>query len=221
MPSARSGYAIVAVLLIASAGAFLRAEQLKLELSPVARPAVAQHFSPTCTVGHQCRPVAQLCFTLRKQQQVDLAIVDASGNVVSELTRSSGEPCAKGQVRALWDGRTTGGDLAPEGTYRLRVKLPQDGRTITIPDPIVLDTTPPVITLQSAPGAVPVRYTAVGHPRVYLTLVAPDGTTHVIRGHRGVVNVPTAIQTAGTTLTLVGTDAAGNRSALVDAGTIS
>ena len=219
MPSARSGYAIVAVLLIAAAGAFLRAEQLKLTLSPVARPAPPQHFSPACTDNPHCQTAAELRFTLRKAQTVELAIVDSSGDVVRSLTPAGGTAYPKGIVRKTWDGTTDVGGQAADGSYRLRVTLPEADKTITIPNRIVIDTKPPTLELVSSPGEVPVRYQSDG--RVYLFLKAPDGRTTRRRGHKGRVRVPSFLEVAGTTMTLTARDKAGNRSAPVSAGTIS
>jgi hypothetical protein len=219
MPSARSGYAIVAVLLIAAAGAFLRAEQLKLTLSPVARPAPPQHFSPVCTGNPRCQTEADLRFTLRAGQRIELAIVDSSGGVVRTLTPAGGTLHGKGVVTETWDGNTDAGGRAPDGAYRLRVTLPASGKTITIPNRIVLDTTPPTLTLVSAPGRVPVLYRSDG--RVYLILVSPSGKMTRRRGHDGRVTVPQSQQVSGTTMTLIAQDKARNRSAPVPAGTIS
>ncbi len=219
MPSARSGYAIVAVLLIAAAGAFLRAEQLKLTLSPVARPAPPQHFSPVCSGNPRCQTAADLRFTLRKAQTVELAIVDSSGDVVRSLTPAGSTAYPKGIVTKTWDGTTDAGGQAPDGSYRLRVTLPESGKTITIPNRIVIDTKPPTLVLVSRPGEVPVRYRSDG--RVYLLLRAPDGRTTRRRGHGGRVRVPSSLQVSGTTMTLIAQDKARNRSAPVSAGTIS
>ena len=219
MPSARSGYAIVAVLLIAAAGAFLRAEQLKLKLSPVAQPAPPQHFSPVCTGSPRCQTEAQLKFLLRTPQRVELAIVDSSGEVVRTLTPPGGTAYPKGVVKTTWDGTTDAGGQAPDGPYRLRVKLPGSGKTITIPNRIVIDTTPPTLALVSAPGQIPVRYRSDG--KVYLRLVAPNGTSQRRRGHRGRVLVPSALRIPGTTMTLFARDKARNQATPVAAGTIS
>ena len=133
MPSARSGYAIVAVLLIAAAGAFLRAEQLKLTLSPVARPAPPQHFSPACTDNPHCQTAAELRFTLPRRRRWSWRSSIAPGDVVRSLTPAGGTAYPKGIVRKTWDGTTDVGGQAADGSYRLRVTLPEADKTITIP----------------------------------------------------------------------------------------
>jgi hypothetical protein len=138
----RAATALLLVIIAACAAAFLRAEQLKLRHSPVARPHVRNDFSPGCT-DPGCTSVATLRFTLRSAQTLTLAIVDRSGTVVRRL---ADRRFAKGTVNATWDGSTDGGATAPDGHYRLQVTL-GDGRKLTIPDPIVVDTRPAGITL--------------------------------------------------------------------------
>ena len=101
------------------------------------------------------------------------------------------------------------------------MKLLGSGKTITIPNRIVLDTVAPTLTITSKPGAVPVTYTAKGDPKVYLALRGSDGKGALLRGHGGHVKVPAALAVPGTTMTLIAVDAAGNRSAPVSNGTIS
>jgi hypothetical protein len=138
----RAATALLLVMIAACAAAFLRAEQLKLRHSPVAHPHVRRNFSPGCS-DPGCTQVARLRFTLRSAQTLTLAIVDRSGTVVRRL---ADRRFPKGTVKATWDGSTDGDAVAPDGHYRLQVTL-GDGRKLTIPDPIVVDTRPAGITL--------------------------------------------------------------------------
>jgi hypothetical protein len=156
--SHRAAAAIPLVLIALCAAAFLRAEQLKLHHSAVGHPHVRQAFSPGCT-DPGCLPVARLRFTLRKPQALDLAIVDADGNVTKTL--ATGRRYRKGPVVLRWDGSTNARAEAPDGRYRLRVTL-ADGREVTIPDAIVVDTVPPRIRIDQVHKgrvALAVRYT--------------------------------------------------------------
>jgi FlgD Ig-like domain len=225
MASARTATVLVGVLIAAAAVAFLRAEQLKLERSPVAGPSIQKHFSATCTPGtRHCDPShrAALSFRLRRPATVALAIVDSSGRVVRRLAGPVKRPA--GEVRTSWDGRTGSGALAPDGDYRLRVELRSLGRTITIPDTIGLDDTPPVITIESAAGALPLRYGVSERSRVWAVARASDFTgpgdppRASFRGRNGVIHFFPARQLpAGTpiSLVLVALDAAGNASPIV------
>ena len=159
---------LVGVLIAASAVAFLRAEHLKLERSPVAKPLIQKFFSATCMAGtRHCSPShrAALSFTIRRPATVALAIVDGDGHVVRRLSGPVARP--KGVIRTSWDGRTASGRLAPDGDYHLRVELRSLDRTITIPNPVVLDDTPPVITVRSPAGETPVRYRVSERARVW------------------------------------------------------
>jgi hypothetical protein len=226
VPSRRTGIVVIAVMLAASGLAFLRAEQLKLERSPVGGTHLQKYFSTTCTPVHphsRCAShSALLSFRLRKPGRVALAIVNTSGDVVERLTPAAGRRMPKGRVTLRWDGRTDGGAPAPEGTYHLRVGLLSLGRTITIPDPIELDLTPPALTLLSAPGAHAIRY-RTSEPGIVLVRAAgtgPDtGRGALFRGRGGRVHFRrTRLAGARVAVTLVAIDRAGNRSAPVSAG---
>ena len=225
MARVRIATVVVGALIVAAAAAFLRAEHLKLERSPVARPSIQKYFSATCTAGtRHCSPShrAALSFTLRRPATVALTIVDGGGRVVRRL----GEPAArsKGVVSTSWDGRTDSGALAPDGDYHLRVELRSLDRTITIPDPLVLDDTRPVVTIESAPGAVPVRYGVSERARVWAVARianyagSGDAPRASFRGRNGVVHFQHARQIPPGTpisLVLVALDAAGNSSTIV------
>jgi FlgD Ig-like domain len=225
MASARIATVLVGVLIAAAAVAFLRAEHLKLERSPVAKPSIQKYFSATCTPGtRHCSPSrrAALSFSLRRPATVALAIVDGDGRVVRRLSGPVARP--RGVVRTSWDGRTGSGRLAPDGDYHLRVDLRSLDHTITIPDPVVLDNTPPVVTISSRPGQTPVRYRVSERSRVWaVARVANytglgDAPRAAFRGRNGVVHFKSVGRIPPGTpisLVLVAVDPAGNSSAIV------
>src|SRR6476646_2612903 len=91
MSSVRIATVVVGVLIVAAAAAFLRAEHVKLERSPVARPRIQKYFSATCTAGtRHCSPShrATLSFMLRRPATVALSIVDADGHELRWLGRT-------------------------------------------------------------------------------------------------------------------------------------
>jgi hypothetical protein len=105
MGRTRIATVLVGVLIAASAVAFLRAEHLKLERSPVAKPAIQKYFSATCTAGtRHCSPShrAALSFSLRRPATVSLAIVDGGGHMVRRLSGPVAQP--KGPVHTSWTG---------------------------------------------------------------------------------------------------------------------
>jgi FlgD Ig-like domain len=221
MSSRRTGYAIVATLILVSAVAFTRAEQLKLERSPITAPRITKHFSTACRPSPLCPARATLSFRLRRASRVSLTLVDASGAAVRALTPPQGRGYGVGRVTVHWNGRGQDGGIAPDGRYLLRVDLLTLGRTITIPSPLIVDTQPPRLTLVSPPGTAPVRYHANEPVHVFMA-VRPlaGGPTRVLRGRKGRVRIPASLRHAPAVMTMVAVDLAGNRSPAIRAGTL-
>jgi hypothetical protein len=149
----KASAALVAALLVATAVAFVVTEDLKLTPSPISgtrvcagpdasRPCTDKVFSPVCECNTDR---ATISFRLRQPDRVSVEIV-RGGKIVRELIRA--QP-ASSSVEAVWDGRDEAGDVVREGSYLPRVRLLDDRKTITLPNPIEVDTTPPVITLVS------------------------------------------------------------------------
>ena len=134
--------ALVLALLAGTAAAFAVTERLKLVRSPIGAPEIDKTFSPVC----DCRQAkALVSFRLRRADNVDLAIVDGSGDVVRTLF--TGRPFPRGTVAATWDGRDDADRILPEGSYKPRVHLERERRTIELPNPIRIDVTPPRIRI--------------------------------------------------------------------------
>lgn len=131
--------ALVAALLVATGAAFAYTEHLKLTPSPIVRTSVTNKvFSPVCDCPTDTAIVA---FALRKADRLDVDIV-TGGRSVRGLVR---DRPSRGRLEILWDGRDDTGAVVPEGTYRLRVRLIRQRRTITLPNPIRVDVTAPTI----------------------------------------------------------------------------
>ncbi len=229
MPRKRIGFIVIGVLLAASGLAFLRAEQLKLERSPVGGTRVQKYFSTTCTPvkpGTRCRAhSALMSFRLRQAGRVALAIVDGSGHVVDHLGPAAGRRLPRGRITLRWDGRTAAGATAPEGTYHLRVDLLSLHHTITTPDPIELDNTAPTLTLVTRPGTLPLHYRTNEPAAVFVRAsgLGPNaGRSAIFRARSGNVGFGHRTSLTGTTvrLTLVAVDRAGNASAPLAAGSV-
>jgi hypothetical protein len=135
---------LVLGLLGGTATAFAVTESLKLELSPITAPHIDKVFSPVCGCE---TATANIRFRLREADRLTVAIVDG-GEVVRTLVRS--QPERAGDVEFAWDGRNDAGELVPEGSYRPRVHLADQRRTIELPNPIRVDVTPPRIRLVRA-----------------------------------------------------------------------
>ncbi|HXQ87437.1 MAG TPA: hypothetical protein VN746_12240, partial [Gaiella sp.] len=70
------------------------------------------------------------------------------GHVVRELARD--RPQGRRFVAYTWDGRDSAGRVVDEGTYKPRVHLDRQRRTIVMPNLIRVDTTPPRVTTFTA-----------------------------------------------------------------------
>ena len=146
--------ALVAALLVATAAAFAYTERLKLSPSPIKGTRVDKLFSPICECDSD---TARIAFRLRKRDRVTVAIVNRDGNVVRTVVGDRRQRA--GLVVAYWDGRDNLGRVVPDDSYRPRVKLALNRRTIVLPNPIRVDTSPPRVELGSV------------KPRVF----SPDG----------------------------------------------
>lgn len=137
MPRLLSTFLVLG-LLVGTAAAFAATERLKLVPTPIVAPKITEAFSPTC--GCDTRSAA-IRFRLRDRDRITVTIV-RGGEEVATIAEDLERPA--GPVSFEWDGRD-----APEGTYQARVHLARGRQTITIPNPIQLDLTPPVLSVRS------------------------------------------------------------------------
>jgi len=136
--------ALVAALLVATALAFVYTEKLKLTLSPILGPKIDKVLSPVC----DCElDTATISFRLRNRDRITVEVIDRNGDAVRTLVRN--DPTPRGRVTLHWDGRDENGEVVPEGSYKPRVHLVGQHRTIVMPNPIRVDVTPPKIRLVS------------------------------------------------------------------------
>jgi hypothetical protein len=141
---------LVLGLLGGTAAAFAVTETLKLELSPIAAPRIDKVFSPVCRCDSDA---AAIRFRLREPDRLTVAIVDGGGRVVRTVAQSRRE--RRGEVRYTWDGRDDRGQVVPEGSYKPRIHLAGQRRTIELPNPIEVDVTPPEIrVLRAGPARI-------------------------------------------------------------------
>jgi hypothetical protein len=130
---------LVLALLGCTAAAFAVTESLKLERSPVTHTAVDRWVAPD-SLAHS---TASISFLLRKSGRLTVAVVDANGDVVRTLADSV--PARRGVRQFTWNGRDDADRVVPDGSYRLRVHLANEHRTIVLPNRIRMDATPPRI----------------------------------------------------------------------------
>jgi hypothetical protein len=148
---ARIAPTIVALLLIGgTAAAFAVTEHLKLERAPITAPRFTRDFSPVCECPSS---TARLSLRFRRPETVDASIVDAEGEPVRSLARDLEVP--RGVETFVWNGLDDAGELAPDGVYRLRLRLERERRTILVPTPVRLDTVAPrILELEHRPDTI-------------------------------------------------------------------
>jgi hypothetical protein len=134
--------ALVAALLAATALAFAYTESLKLTPSPIFGTGVTKVFSPICDCDTD---VAVIAFRLRHGDFLDVEIIDSGSAVVRHLIQH--QEYRRGPVVFVWNGRDDANATVREGTYKPRVKLERQHRTIVLPNPIRVDTTAPRVTV--------------------------------------------------------------------------
>ena len=160
-------------LLGGTAAAFAVTERLKLVPSPIIAPRVTEAFSPTCGCPTE---EAVFSFGLRERDRLTVTVVDADGQAVRTL--AEGQPRA-GRVSFTWDGRG-----AEEGSYRVRVHLARQRRTIEIPNATRLDRTPPELRVESVRPRTfsPDADGRSDFARVRFTLSEPASIVLLVRG---------------------------------------
>ena len=151
--------AFCVALLAATAVAFALTEGAKTELSPIYRTSITKVFSPTCNLAYCRTNEASIVFHLRKKQRIEVWIENHNGRKVATIV--SGKTFPKGEVSLGFPGVGLDGvSVLPDGSYRPVIKLTGEHRTITLPNVIRIDATPPVV----------VSYTPKGY-----THISPDG----------------------------------------------
>lgn len=131
--------AVFGLLVVATLAAFVVTQHLKrappLLLGAGAYPT---YFSPN---GDGVRDLTRISFASKRTDEVTVSIVDAAGDVVRVLGQRRAR--ALRRLVFVWDGRTDMGVRAPDGSYRTRIDLRRQGRSIEVPGAIVLDTAVP------------------------------------------------------------------------------
>ena len=138
---ARAPAVVVLVLLAATALAFVRTQQQKLEPSPIVVVEIDPVLSPVCACETD---KASIVLGLRRRDTVTLELVDAEEKPVRTLARR--QSYARGERTWSWDGLDDDGMLAPDGTYRPRLTLASGARAYLLPNEIVVDTDAPKVT---------------------------------------------------------------------------
>jgi hypothetical protein len=149
--------AIVLALLTATAVAFAFTERAKIELSPIAGTDVTPIFSPDARDAS--KQTATIAFRLRKRERVEVWVQSRGGDRVRTLLHARTYR-AGSRLALVWNGLSDNGIAVADGAYVPVVRLSH--RTFVLPSPMLIDTTPPKITVR--------------HPQY--PIVSPDGDGH-------------------------------------------
>jgi flagellar hook assembly protein FlgD len=129
---------LFALFVVATGGAFFVTQRLKRSTPIVTRVFFQQWIGPSC---HCQKDHRTLRFDLPKAQHVTVSLVNGAGEVVRNLAED--RYLTRGRHLFVWDGRDGNGVIVPDGPYRLRVGLRAEGRSVTAPRVINVDTRPP------------------------------------------------------------------------------
>jgi hypothetical protein len=174
-PPRRAAGVLFALFVVATCGAFFVTQRLKRSDPIVSRVFFQQWIGPKC---HCPKSRVTLRFDLPKAQRVTASLVNREGEVVK--TFADDQFLSKGTHPFPWDGRGNNGLVVPDGSYRLRVGLREEGRSVTAPRVLHVDTRPPrpKIVAVTPPTVVPGSATRRG--RVRIRFVGPSNPPPVI-----------------------------------------
>jgi hypothetical protein len=127
------------LLVLATLGAFVVTQKLKSSPPLVVRPHIFSVFSPSADARVQR---ARISFWIVNGDDVSVSIVDDEGRIVRRLVDGRYLPKRK-RIVLSWNGRDANGAVVPDGSYRVRVALIHQGRTIDLAQPIRVDTKAP------------------------------------------------------------------------------
>lgn len=136
--------------MVATVGAFFVTTRLKRSAPVIESLSFNRHFSPNGD-GHD--DVVVFAVRLRRTDVVTVSIVTRDGSSVRTLAEDLLVHQGR-RYRFRWDGRTTSGQVAPDGEYHVRVSLRHQGRVVTSGRKVFLDTTPPSPVVGSVRPAV-------------------------------------------------------------------
>jgi FlgD Ig-like domain len=143
--------AVFVALVGATFAAFFAAQRIKGEAAVAKVRSLERVFSPN---RDGTRDVAEFQVRLRERGRISVDVVDEDGDAVRRLADDvSVTPPSPLPLR--WDGRTDDGTRVPDGRYRVRVTLRQEGRSVIPPRATVVDTRPPRPRVRSiVPGPI-------------------------------------------------------------------
>ncbi len=113
------------VLVLATFGALFVTQRLKHVPPLVLSVRMNNFFSPYSRI----HPVERISFKVKHGDDVTVTVIDAQGHAVATLWDDMALN-AYHKLSLQWNGYTQAGALAPPGTYRIRIRLRRQDRTI-------------------------------------------------------------------------------------------
>jgi hypothetical protein len=136
------------LLVLATFAAFFVVQRVKREPADVRFARITPLFSPN---GDGRLDRARVSFQLRTADTISLRVIDRGGDVVRTLNADRRVP-ARTRVSTVWDGRDDDGRALPDGVYKYRVNLQQQGRAVPLPRGVRIDTQGPRPRVQRIGG---------------------------------------------------------------------
>ncbi|HWH94724.1 MAG TPA: FlgD immunoglobulin-like domain containing protein, partial [Baekduia sp.] len=136
---------IFGVLVAATFAAFFVAQRLKNAPSVIQELKFETRgpgnvFSPN---GDGRRDRVRAGLTLKDADHVTLTWVDEAGDPVRTLVEDQQVPAHRRLWGVPWDGTDDNGQVVPDGRYKLRITLRDQGRSVIYPTSVLKDTKPP------------------------------------------------------------------------------
>ncbi|MEA2480588.1 MAG: hypothetical protein QOJ07_2510 [Thermoleophilaceae bacterium] len=168
---------VFALLALATVGAFFITQRLKSSDPVVKRLALPLYVSPN---GDGRKDTAPIAFDLPKGDRVTVAIVNGAGDEVRRL--ADDRRLGRGHHEVTWDGRDSHGKVVHDGVYFARVTLRAQGRAVTGPRGVTVETSRPRPRLTSARrvahGAVELSFTGPASPPPVFDVYRTDVLGH-------------------------------------------
>lgn len=168
-----------ALLVVATFAAFFVVQRIKRQPADVGYATITALISPN---GDGRLDSADVSFRVRRADTVSVRVIDEAGDVVRTLLDGH-RVRAGARIAVRWNGRDAAGRPAPDGIYRYRVNLQDQGRAVLLPRGTRVDTSPPSPRVQRIGGA-------VAGPDI---LPSPDGKPVTIRFYNPARSQPTEV----------------------------
>lgn len=122
----RAARVLFGLLVVATVASFFVAQRLKNQPAVLSGVRFSEAFSPD---GDGRRDNLAIYFMVKRGQPVTVEVVNQGGQTVRTLVTER-DVAKYTRQRLVWDGRDDADRLAPDGIYRLKVVLEDEGRSI-------------------------------------------------------------------------------------------